>query len=120
MSRAQCRGRVRHATREMAEYSLSLAAERDLNPQPTSRRTGSPTAERLKRQISSRVRCSRSSPSYHCMMSSILAPVSRFSKMADNWPLERERLHAPQHFPVGFRNGAWHGVDSVIVEAERE
>jgi len=32
----------------------------------------------------------------------------------------RERVHAPQHFPVGFRNGAWHGVDSVVVEAERE
>jgi hypothetical protein len=33
---------------------------------------------------------------------------------------KRERVHAPQHFPVGFRNGAWHGVDSVIFEAERE
>jgi hypothetical protein len=34
--------------------------------------------------------------------------------------LKRERVHAPQHFPVGFRNGAWHGVDSVIFDAERE
>ena len=33
---------------------------------------------------------------------------------------KRERVHAPQHFPVGFRNGAWHGANSVIVEAERE
>jgi hypothetical protein len=33
---------------------------------------------------------------------------------------ERKRVHAPQHFPIGFRNGAWHGVGSVIVEAERE
>ena len=33
---------------------------------------------------------------------------------------EREWVHAPQHLPVGFRNGAWHGEDSIIVEAERE
>ena len=31
---------------------------------------------------------------------------------------ERERMYAPQHFPVGLRNGAWHGADSIIVEAE--
>jgi len=33
---------------------------------------------------------------------------------------ERERVHAPQHLPVGFRNGAWRGAGSFIVEAERE
>ncbi len=33
---------------------------------------------------------------------------------------ERERVHAPQYLPVGFRNGAWHGADSIMVEAERE
>ena len=26
---------------------------------------------------------------------------------------ERERVYAPQHLPVGFRNGAWHGADSI-------
>jgi hypothetical protein len=29
-------------------------------------------------------------------------------------------MDAPQHLPVGFRNGAWHGADSVVIEAERE
>jgi hypothetical protein len=33
---------------------------------------------------------------------------------------ERERMDAPQHLPVGFRNGGWHGADSVVIEAERE
>ena len=28
---------------------------------------------------------------------------------------ERERMDAPQHFPVGFRNGACHGADSVVI-----
>jgi hypothetical protein len=32
---------------------------------------------------------------------------------------ERERVHAPKHLPVGFRN--WHGgADSITVEAGRE
>jgi hypothetical protein len=28
-------------------------------------------------------------------------------------------VHPPQDLPVGFRNSAWHGADSFIVEAER-
>ena len=41
-------------------------------------------------------------------------------KYAFTVAFERERVHAPQHLPVGFRNGAWHDADSFIVEAERE
>jgi len=33
---------------------------------------------------------------------------------------ERERVHPPEHLPVGFRNGACHRADSFAVEAERE
>ncbi len=33
---------------------------------------------------------------------------------------ERERVHAPEPFPVGFRDGVWHGVDSVTVETKCE
>src|SRR6266481_6249182 len=43
--------------------------------------------------------CSRLSPSYHCMMSSTLAPASRFSKMADTGILVPFRTHAPLTLP---------------------
>jgi hypothetical protein len=29
-------------------------------------------------------------------------------------------VYAPQQLPVGFRNGAWHGANSISAEAERE
>jgi len=51
--------------------------------------------------------------------SSVSNPTERI-RASNVSAFERKRVHAPQQFPVGFRNGAWHGEDSVIVEAERE
>jgi hypothetical protein len=54
---------------------------------------------------------------------SALAPVVRdtldLGKHSFAVAFERERVHPPQDLPVGFRNSAWHGADSFIVEAER-
>src|ERR1700731_2243553 len=43
--------------------------------------------------------CSRSRPSYHFMMSSRLAPASRFSKMADTGIRVPFNTHAPLTLP---------------------
>src|SRR5262249_14831896 len=43
--------------------------------------------------------CSRSSPSNHSMISSILAPASRFSKVADTGIRVALRTHAPLTLP---------------------
>src|ERR1700730_17726029 len=51
--------------------------------------------------------CSRLSPSYHCMMSSTLAPASRFSKMADTGIRVPFKTHAPLTLP-GMLSTAGH------------
>ena len=53
-------------------------------------------------------------------LGAVVCHVPDLGKHAFAVAFERERVHAPQHLPVGFRNGAWHGADSITVEAERE
>ncbi len=60
------------------------------------------------------------SPRWFTTLGAVVRDTLDLRKHAFAAALERERVHAPQRFPVGLRNGAWHGVDSVIVEAERE